>query len=130
MWTLYEVLHIKEFQGNFCFDYNRLRITGQSQPWGITEQVHKKTYWKKLRDSRKLGEPGDCDLIGIQVSSCGLFVLFLISVYLVALKGEIAAGRYVLCRKPFEKHDSSTLEHKLNESPTWDSLCWGTYCST
>lgn len=69
-------------------------------------------------------------MIGIQVSSCGLFVLFLISVYLVALKGEITAVTVVLCRKPFEKRDSNTWEHKLSERPRWDSLCWGTYCYT
>lgn len=69
-------------------------------------------------------------MIGIQVPSCGLFVLFLVSVYLVVLKGEIAAVTVVLCTKAFEKCDSNTWEHKLNECPTWHSLCWGTYCHT
>lgn len=100
-WTWYEVLHIRGFQGNFCFDYNRLGITGQSQPWDIAEQVLEKTYWKILGDSRKQGEPADCNLIGIQVSGRGLFFLFLISVCSVALKGEIPAVTAVLCRRAF-----------------------------
>lgn len=69
-------------------------------------------------------------MFGIQVSSCGLFVLFLISVCLVALKGEITAVAVVVCRKRFEERDSNSWEHKLNGRPRWDSLCWGIYCYT
>ena len=47
-WACYEVLHIKEFRGNFCFDCNRLRMKWQSQPWDLTEQMHEIT-WKKLK---------------------------------------------------------------------------------
>lgn len=40
-------------------------------------------------DSKKQGEPLDCNLLGIQISSYDLLVLFLINVCLVVLKGEI-----------------------------------------